>query len=254
MDMKEHKLIETSHAIIIDGQRLYYRCVGEGPPLVLLHGYGMSGQMWQRCLPYLAQQHEVIVLDLPGHGRSGYMNSWQLRGIAPLLATWLRCIHLSSITLVGHSMGGAIAIHLAAYAPELIERLVLANAVGMPLKRKLPTLFASTLHSRLQPGRGGYPWPLIQDIFRRPRLRMLWRAAQQISSSDFRAELATLTMPTLIIWGEDDVLIPLSQGQALSAALPHARFVTVPNCGHRVPLSQPEKFSRHIMGFLHPSE
>jgi len=241
---------ETSHTSIINGQLLSYRITGSGPPLVLLHGYGVSGYLWQRALPYLRQQRQVFVVDLPGHGRSKLTNPWRLREVAPLLATWLQQMELPPIALVGHSMGGAIALHLTAHAPALVERLVLVDAAGLPFEVPLPLLAARSVRSMFQPGGGGYPWPLVHDILRRPRLRLLWQAAQQLKSSDFRVELATITIPTLIIWGERDLLIPLEVGKALSIALPHATFVTLPNCGHRPPLAQPELFSRFVLEFI----
>jgi pimeloyl-ACP methyl ester carboxylesterase len=242
--------LPQNHLMIINGYQLSYRSAGSGLPLVLLHGYGTSGHLWQRTLPYLTQQRQVFVVDLPGHGRSKLSSPWQLREVAPLLATWLRQLELPPIALVGHSMGGAIAIHLTAYAPELVERLVLVDAAGMPLQAPLPVLAVRSVRSTFQPGGGGYPWPLVRDVLRRPRLRLLWQAAQQMMSSDFRTELARITIPTLILWGERDFLLPLEMGQALAMALPHASFLTLPNCGHRPPLTQPGLFSRLILDFL----
>lgn len=241
---------EKSHTITINGQQLYYRSAGSGLPLVLLHGYGVSGYLWQRALPYLTQRRQVFVVDLPGHGHSKLTSPWQLREVAPLLTTWLRQANFPPIALVGHSMGGAIAIHLTAHAPELVERLVLVDAAGLPLQATFPVLAARSVRSMFQPGNGGYPWPLVRDILRQPRLRLLWQAAQQMMSSDFRIELATITIPTLILWGEQDLLLPPALGQALSMALPHATFLTLPNCGHRPPLAQPELFSRLVLEFL----
>ena len=217
---------------------------------MLLHGFGVSGYIWQRALPYLIQRRQVFVIDLPGHGRSKLTHPWCLREVAPLLASWLRQMALPPIALVGHSMGGAIALHLAAHTPELVERLVLVDAAGMPFQASLPVLATRSVRSMLQPGEGGYPWPLVSDILRRPRLRLLYQTAQQLTSCDFRAEMATITIPTLILWGARDPLLPLEMGKALSMALPHATFITLPNCGHRPPLSQPELFSQLVLEFL----
>ena len=147
-------------------------------------------------------------------------------------------------------MGGAIAIHLAAHAPDLVERLALVNAAGMPLGANLPTLMVRSLRSMLQPRGGSYPWAIVYDTLLKPRPWLLWQAAHQMVDSDFRAELTQISMPTMIIWGERDLLLPLSLGHALSAALPHATFVTMPESGHRPPLSQPEQFSRLVLDFL----
>lgn len=242
----------TTHSSTIAGQRLYYRVAGRangGPPLMLIHGYGVSGQMWSRCLPYLARERQLYIVDLPGHGRSTISGTWQLREIAPLLAQWLRTLALPPVALLGHSMGGAIAVHLAAHAPELIERLILVDAACLPLDEALPVIITRSAHSMVQRGAGSYPLTMLRDILK-PRLRLLWQAAHELHSSDFRGELASLTLPTLIIWGERDVLLPLAAGKALAEALPDATFVTLPESGHRPPLSQPAEFSQLVLDFL----
>ena len=243
------KLSETKHTFSIAGYSLHYRIIGTGPPLVLIHGYGVSGRIWQPTLRYLAQQHQVLAVDLPGHGYSTYVNPWRLREIAPVLARWLRELHLPPVALLGQSTGGSVAIHLAASAPELVERLILVSSIGVPLQAGLLRLTIRSVYSFFQPGNGTYPLALIPDVLL-PRPRLFWQAAREVAHSDFRAELASITMPTLIIWGKHDALIPISIGHALQAALPHARFVILPNCGHRPMLAEPEAFSKIILEFL----
>ncbi len=246
----------TTQSVLLNGYKLHYSFVGAGSPLVLIHGFGVSGHVWQRMLPYLARQHQVFIVDLPGYGRSTYRGtgtSWQLRAMAPLLATWLQQMHLSPVHLIGHSMGGAIAIHLTAQAPELVKSLVLVDAAGIPFHSTLPVLAARSIHSTLQRGNGGYPLSLLRDIVR-PRLRLFWHGARQIVDSDFRAELASLAVPTLIIWGEQDVLVPISLGYQLYDALPHAIFVSIPASGHRPMLARPALTSGVVLEFLEEQE
>jgi pimeloyl-ACP methyl ester carboxylesterase len=243
------RILEKSQSVMISGQCLFYRIIGTGKPLLLLHGYGASGAIWQRMLPFLAHHYQVIVVDLPGHGRSQFTGTWRLREIAPLLARWLQQMELQPVGLIGHSMGGAIAIHLTASAPELIDRLILVNAAGLPLRAQLPTLAARSIGSFFQPGNGSYPPEmLLNQLSTSPRL--LWQCTQEMVKSDFRAELALISVPTLIIWGERDLLLPLPLGYELHAALPHATFMTVPECGHRPMLGQPAKLSRIMLRFL----
>jgi pimeloyl-ACP methyl ester carboxylesterase len=251
MLLRRKKGTEKICTTTIEGQHLYYRSFGNdnSKPLVLLHGFGVSGYMWQRCIPYLAQQAQVFVVDLPGHGHSRLRGAWRLRAMAPLLALWIEQMGIAPIRLVGHSMGGAIAIHLTASAPDLVERLVLVNAASIPLEATIPALCVRTVRSILQPGGGGYPWRLLGDVLK-PRPRLFWQAAQDMLRSDFRAELGSIDLPTLILWGERDVLLPLALGQQLHEALPHATFISLPNCGHRPPLSQPELFSRLVLEWL----
>lgn len=246
------RIVERAFTTILSGQRLYYRVAGQGPPLALIHGYGTSGYIWQRVMPYLCQSHQVFVLDLPGYGRSAAPRSWQLRAIAPLIEEWLRALQLPPVAVMGHSMGGAVAIHLTALAPAAVRRLVLVNAAGLPLQASLPALALRAAHSMVQPGNGSYPLKMVRDVMQ-PRFRVLWQTSLEMQRSDLRAELASITVPTLIIWGERDALLPISLGRSLCAALPHAAFVTLP-CGHRPMLAQPEHFSQIVNEFLSQEE
>ncbi len=243
----------TTYSVSLHGYRLHYRVAGKGSPLVLIHGYGVSSHIWQRVLPYLTQYYQVFVVDLPGYGRSTYRGTnapWRLREMAPLLAMWLRELHLSSVHLVGHSMGGAIAIHLAASAPELVQTLTLIDAAGIPFRSTFPVLVRRSMRSFVQRNNGGYPLALVYDVLR-PRLRLFWHGAMQMVDCDFRAELATLTtLPILILWGEHDILVPIALGYELHKALPHATFVTIPQSGHRPMLAKPALMSGVVLEFL----
>ena len=261
MQAKKYKYRETTrpstHHVSLDGHDLHYSVIGTGSPLVLVHGFGVSGHVWQRILPYLAQHYQVFVVDLPGYGRSTYdrgtHTSWRLREMAPLLAAWLRHLRLSSVHLMGHSMGGTIAIHLAAHAPELVKSLTLIDAAGMPFRSTFPALAARSARSFVQLGNGRYPLALIRDVLR-PRLRTFWQSAAQIADCDFRDEIATLTLPILIVWGERDVLVPISLGYELHDALPHAVFISLPTSGHRPMLAQPALVSGVVLEFLSEQE
>ena len=244
-----NKLIqEKSHIALVAGQRLFYRSAGTGNPLVLIHGHAASGAAWQRVLPFLAQHYQVIRVDLPGYGRSQFTGPWRLRAIAPLLIRWLQQMDLQPVALIGHSMGGAIATHLTASAPELVDRLMLVNAAGLPLHASLPTLAARSVSTFFQPGNGSYfPQELFDHLLTSPRI--LWQSALEVVTCDLRAELASVAVPTLIIWGEHDLLLPRI-GYELHKALPHAKFVAIPGCGHRPMLGQPAVFSQIVLRFL----
>ena len=247
--------VETGNTFI-HGYRLHYKIVGTGSPLILIHGFGVSGHVWQRILPYLAQEYQVFIVDLPGYGRSTYRETqapWRLREMAPLLASWLRHMHLTSVHLVGHSMGGAIAIHLAAQNPELVKSLTLVDAAGIPFRSTFSALAVRSARSFIQLKNGSYPLPLIRDVLR-PRVRLFWQGATQMTTSDFRAEITSLTMPTLIVWGEHDILVPISLGYELRDALPHAVFVPIADSGHRPMLAQPALMSGVVLAFLAEQE
>ncbi|HZR43675.1 MAG TPA: alpha/beta hydrolase [Ktedonobacteraceae bacterium] len=249
MPKGQPRMMETVHHTTVAGHHLFYRTAGAGSPLVLVHGYGTSGALWLRVLPALAQRHKVFLVDLPGHGNSRLAGPWRLREMAPLLACWLRDMQLPPISLIGQSMGGAIALHLTALAPELVDRLILVSAAGMPLQASLPTLALRSTRSVFQPGSGGYPLRLLRDTLQ-PRPRVWWQSATEMIESDFREEIATITLPTLILWGERDLLLPIDLGRALHQALPDATFVSLPQSGHRPMLTQPAIFSQIVLDFL----
>src|SRR5256885_14572491 len=123
------------------------------------------------------------------------------------------------------------------------------RSTWVPHQVYLPRLAVHSVYSFFQPGNGTYPLALLRDVLV-PRPRLFWQAAREVARSDFRAELASITIPTLIIWGKHDVLIPISMGHALQAALPHARFVTLSDCGHRPMLAEPKVFSEAMLEFL----
>jgi pimeloyl-ACP methyl ester carboxylesterase len=249
MNPKNKLTLGTSHIVTISGHRLFYHIVGAGSPLVLIHGHAASGAAWQRVLPFLAQHYQVIVVDLPGYGRSQLTGPWRLYGIAPLLVRWLRQMELQPVALIGHSMGGAIAADLTVSAPELVDRLVLVDTAGLPLRAPLPILAVRSVGSFFQPGNGSYfPLEIRDHLLTSPRT--LWQSALQVAKCDFRAELASISVPTLIMWGEHDLLIPPTLGYELHKALPHATFVIVPKCGHRPMLGQPAVFSQIVLRFL----
>lgn len=245
----QKRLRESTYTFTLERHTLAYRVVGQGSPLVLIHGFGVSGQIWQAMLPYLAQQYQVFIVDLPGYGKSTFTPPWRLREMAPLLITWLRELGLSAVAMMGQSMGGAIALHISVLAPEMVERLVLVSSAGIPLNASFADLFWRSLRSLLQPGNGGYPAGLIRDVLR-PRPVLFWQNTQEMLQSDFRVEIAAAKTPALIIWGEQDLLLPLDLGLALHAALPHASFVTLPACGHRPMLARPEQVSKMVLDFL----
>jgi pimeloyl-ACP methyl ester carboxylesterase len=210
----------------------------------------MSHLMWQKCLPFLAQHHQVIAIDIPGHGQSKLTGPWHLEEIAPLLVMLLRQMNLMPIAVMGHSMGGAIAIHLSAIAPDIIKRLVLVDSTGLPLEGGITTLAIRSIRSALTPqGGSSYPFSIQLGMFKSTP-SLYWQVAQEMVKSDFRNELASLNLPTLIIWGEQDVLLPIQLGERLSKALPHAKFIRIPDAGHRLPLSHPELLSNMVLEFL----
>ena len=229
------------------GHRLWYESTGDGRPLVLLHGLAGSGRWWSHNVGRLARTCRVVTLDLPGFGSSH--GSWpSVDESATIVAAAIEALGLEGVALVGHSMGGAVALELAARQPWWLARLVLVDAsVFFPRKGLLANLSGSLrMISRLPRAF----WPrLVVDSFRSGP-RNLRRAAHEILSVDLRERFALVAQPTLVIWGERDAAVPLEVGQKLAEELPRARLEVLAGCGH-VPMWEcPERFEEVLLRFL----
>ena len=246
--------------------RLHYLEAGSGPPLVLVHGLASNAtQDWGRLIGPLSRQFHVYAPDLPGFGRSerppdaDYSIPMQVEAVRAFMdAKGVRRARVAGI-----SMGGWIAARLAGESPERVDRLVLVDAAGMrpdgpaiPAEALLPRdeegvrrLVATVRHNAPVP-----PSFVARDILAR-RLREEWivrRALESMSAGRdwLNGTLGRADMPVLIVWGRQDVLIPVAYGEALKAELPHAELVVLDGCGH-VPIADcPEAFDRAFVPFL----
>lgn len=228
--------------------RIYYEEFGSGPPLLLIHGLSGSGKWWGQNVHFLAQHFHVYVVDLMGFGRSR-RQPFVLSEASAAIAAWINYMHLEKVTLMGHSMGGFISIDLAANHPEAIERLVLVDAAGLPMGRThLATAFSLVRVVLEMPF--GF-WPILLADALRAGPRTLWSAAHEILSTDVSTRLNRIQIPTLIVWGERDWLVPLHIGEQFSQALPTANLMVVPNAGHNPMWDQAAIFNQIVVEFLY---
>lgn len=237
-----------SYRARIGGARLHYRAAGDGPPLVLVHGYSASSLWWHRNIAALAARHRVYALDLAGFGRSWPKRSFTLdRGVEDILA-WMQALGLERADFCGHSMGGQLCMRLAAAHPRRVRRLVLANASGLPLNVRLVPLAWRGLRSGGHTGLRFAPTAVQTALQAGPLV--LWSALRDLLADDVRAVLGRIEAPTLIVWGDADVVVPLELGQALHQALPHSRLVVLHGAGHNVIYERADEFNRLVLDFL----
>lgn len=230
-------------------QELAYRAAGNGQPVVLLHGLWNSSRIWQGTLETFSPTYRLYAPDLPGHGQSPARFPWRLREVAALLGAWIRSLEIGPAMVVGHSMGGALAMLLAATNPELVQRLVLVNTVGLPLQRPfLRTLtraganFLNRQNARYTSRYSGRGNPL-------PSLAT-WQALDEIMTCDLRPDLSAIACPTLIIWGMRDPLLPTRIGATLQGAIQGAELVLLPNVRHQPQRQVPAIFHTILGHFL----
>ena len=239
----------------VDGKRWYARVSGgrERRPVVLVHGFGVSGAYFVPLAERLATRFDIYAPDLPGHGRSHTPPApLDIAGLANELRRWLHAMGLERVSLIGHSMGCQVAVELAARSPGLVDRLVLIGPTldreARSLRRTLPRFVAGALRER--PSRGLFSLGLliVKDYARMgPRLLDELRA---MFAYAIEGSLPRVTAPVLFLRGEKDRVVPQRWLEELAALAPGSSAVVVPGAAHAVHYSHPDAVARAIEGFL----
>jgi pimeloyl-ACP methyl ester carboxylesterase len=215
--------------------------------MLFLHGYAGSAHWWRRNLAVLSEIRRVYAPDLPGFGGSRLRRPFTLSAAVDILAEWMADRGITCGDVVAHSMGGQVALFLAARYPERVRSLILAAPAGMPFDTGLAGIAWKASCSR----RGGDPrfTPLVVAGALMAGPRVLWQAVSQIRSQDVRPALAHVRAPMLILWGEQDRLLPARHGELFVQAVTGARVQIVPG-GHNVMFDQPALFNQAIRTFV----
>jgi pimeloyl-ACP methyl ester carboxylesterase len=225
----------------LDGRRVRYRLLGDGPPVVLLHGLSGSWRWWSPVCESLAARRRVYLVDLPPARRrlgAAELAAWAGR--------WLASVGLENVDLVGHSLGGLVAAEVAAREPERVRRLVLVAPAGIPCGLGLATRSFRLLET-LYDVRGRLP-TVVRDAVRAGPLGLL-RGVVFVSYRDLRAELAAVRAPSLLVWGERDRLMPVAIAKEWQQALPASRLVLL-ECGHVPAWEAPNELAACLLAFL----
>jgi pimeloyl-ACP methyl ester carboxylesterase len=272
----------------LHGHPVIYRTAGSGPPVVLIHGMVNSSHHWREVALRLADRYTVIAPDLIGHGDSATpRGDYSLGAHAAVIRDLLTAIGVGSATVVGHSLGGGVAMQFFWQFPQRVERLVLVSSGGLgrevsPLLRSaaLPGAsaalrvvagrsslaalgrVAAALDARGS-ARGVYVRAIVRALrpLERPGSReaflqtlrsVIDLKGQHVSAVDRLYLLGPV--PTLIVWGALDNTIPVQHGRAAHEAIPHSRFETLPRAAHFPHLENPEGLARAIRDFVATTE
>jgi len=227
--------------------KLVYRVAGSGPALVLVHGLSGSGSWWRRNTPVLTKHFTVYSVDLVGYGSNRAFRPIRIPQAARYIGEFIGALPPGCAHLLGHSMGGQIATHVAAEYPHRINRLVLASASGLVRADLLRMMLR--LPSAGRYGRFDFMPTLAYDALRAGPLNLLL-SALDLLSNDVTDSLARIVSPTLLIWGEQDKLVPVAVGEAVNKALPSSRLEIIPHAGHVPMWDQPEQFNQLVLDFL----
>ena len=234
----------------VSGYGIRYEVAGEGgDPVVLVHGLSGSTRWWAPNVPALARRHRVYLVDLPGFGAMRReRRRFALAEAAAWLHGWMEAVGLEKPHLVGHSMGGYISIRFAARWPEAVRRLVLVAPAVLPeggamLGYLLPLLGAAR-HAR-----PSFLPVLAWDALRTGPATLL-RASRDLLAGGAREDLQSISSPTLLVWGENDTLIPPAIGDLLRAEIPDSRLLVLKGAAHVPMFDRPEDFDAALLAFL----
>jgi pimeloyl-ACP methyl ester carboxylesterase len=270
-------------ALTLHGHTVAYRQEGEGPVVLLIHGIAGCKENWDAVIPALARRCTVLAPDLPGHGASGSSaTDYSIGGLAATMRDLLLALGHERATLAGHSLGGGVAMQFAYLFPEHTERLVLVSSGGLgrtvnPLLRSaaLPgseLVVAGVGHTAAAVRRVLGPVLGVTGVRVQPDLAEVGRGMASLADGGTRAAfLSTLRavvgpvgqrvfagdrlylaagMPTLIVWGDRDPIIPVGHGRRAHAAMPGSELVVLEGVGHMPLVEAPDALAEAITRFV----
>jgi pimeloyl-ACP methyl ester carboxylesterase len=266
----------------LHGHAFSYRMAGSGPALVLLHGVTCSSATWDGIIPALAKHFTVIAPDLLGHGKSAKPTAEYSSGeYACYVRDLLLELGHTRATLVGHSLGGGVAMQFSYQFPEMTERLVLVSSGGLGRELHAILRMAALPGAEAILGLGSRLHGLVDGGARLlgrlglragTDVREVWRGLGTLSDADTRRAFfhtmrtkvdlggqrasaadrlyLAAQMPTLIVWGDSDRIIPASHAEAAHAGIEGSRLDVFPGAGHFPYLDDPERFVNVLLDFV----
>jgi 3-oxoadipate enol-lactonase len=251
-----------------EGVSLYYELRGSGDPLLLVHGFPLSGELWEPVAARLGTRHRLIVPDLRGFGRSEAGDEVGMGRFAADLHDLLAHLGESRpVVLAGLSMGGYVAFEFVRRYADRVRALVLANTRAAPDSDEQARGRRETADRVLHEGSDTVARQMVDKLFApgaADDLRTRWHrimaetppqgvAAALRAMAERPDSLPTLRSfrhPVLVIAGEDDSIVPVSEAEAMTSAAPNATLEVVPGAGHLTPVEQPERFAEVVERFL----
>lgn len=265
--------IEMENTALVDGINITYDVAGEGDELLLIHSMGSSHELWKNTMKAAAKLFKVYAIDLPGYGSSEIPDApYGVPYYVDFIKKFLDEVMLDKVYLAGISMGGAIAAMFSSKYPDRVKKLVLVapagltplnGVTGMPvvggaaywLISKNKEMFKKNCEdsfynkSAMPPGLVEERWQKMQD----PSYRsMLFKNTKYLSKVDpaYQASLKNISCPTLIIWGKDDAVMPLSDAEKYLNYIGSSSLSVIDGCGHVPPLEKTDEFNRLLLTFF----
>jgi pimeloyl-ACP methyl ester carboxylesterase len=257
------------HSVAVDEHEITYRQAGDGPALVLLHGFLCDSRCWRHQLSQLADRFRVVAWDAPGAGSSSDPpDAFTTKDYVHCLAGFLDALEIEHAHIVGLSWGGILAQEFYRRFEDRFRSLVLADTYA-GWRGSLPeSVWKERLEACLQDANGS-PDALVakflpgifthaapQDLrdeaadivseFHPAGFRLMSLSSAEV---DTRELLPRITVPTLVLWGEDDRRSPLRVAEQFHAAIPTSELAIIPKAGHVSNMERPQEFNRHVRRF-----
>lgn len=275
MNFEEYRRLQKDTDI--DGLKVSYVVVGEGMPLLLIHGIPVWGYLWKDCIEPLSQHFKVIVPDLVGYGYSDQRDSFDrsIKVQSQMLSKLLDSLNIQDVLVVGHDIGGAVAQRFVVDHAARVPKWVLMDSVlydswpadpmvrlgnpkqhyttkGDELARKfIERLPDGIYHKEVATPEmlEGWMAPYMTD---EGKLSLIRNAAALNTNHtmELLGDLKALTQPVLVLWGEKDQFQPLAGAQRFAEEYPQSKLVIIPDSDHFLPLEKPEQVSEILIGFF----
>lgn len=249
---------------VVNGLKINYVTAGTGEPVLLLHGWGSSIVPYKNLIEQLAQKYFVIALDMPGFG--GSEEPKQPGGVddyVDFVLEFLKQFDIKSLSLVGHSFGGRVIIKMANRSlPFSIKRIVLIDSAGI---KPAPSPKGSKRQKRYKRIKRFFSTKIMKALFpdalEKARIKfgsadyvaaspMMRQCLVKVVNEDLSGLLPGIKAPTLLVWGENDMDTPLTDGQRMEKDIPDAGLAVIKNAGHFSFVEQPYVFARIMASFF----
>lgn len=257
--------------VAVFGQKIQYVEAGnEGPTVILLHGLGTDSSIWAANFAALSEKTHVFAIDQIGFGRSDKPPlDYRIATFTDFLRGFMQALKIPRATLIGHSLGGWVAAEFAIQHPQMVEKLILVDATGIKRSWKdassspvnlNPASLADTRKTLefLFHDKSIITDQLVQQLFER-RLRnadayTVTRVLDGLAHDQWLGKrLDNVLAPALLIWGRNDALTPVRDGEAMNRGIRNSRLEVVGDCGHLPQIEKPAQFNRMVLDFLFPN-
>lgn len=252
------------HFIFLDKLKIAYYYSGQGPVLIILHGWGISSDYFLELQKYLSENFTVYNIDFPGFGLSSLpVKPYSVSDYAEVLQQFISKVIPKDYYLLAHSFGGRIAIKLASENPKSLNGLILTGSAGLKPKLQIKRICFLII---AQIGKFLIKLPLISKFSHKFRI-LLYKAIRVsdyvkldtdvmketfklVIAEDLAPYLDKIKVKTLLLWGKDDKLTPLRDGQYMNKKIKNSQLVVFDSVGHRLPYAKPKEVAKKVSEWL----